>query len=55
VDLYLLYEALKSTHLKLADGAWKNILKAYKQNYAKSNEVFKRMLKIERRRRYKGG
>jgi TP53 regulating kinase-like protein len=55
VDLYLLYEALKSTHLKLVDQAWKNILKAYKQNYAKSNEVLARMLKIEKRRRYKGG
>ena len=54
VDLYLLYEALKSTHLKLLDEAWKNILKAYKQNYAKSNEVLSRLLKIEKRRRYKG-
>jgi len=54
VDLYLLYEALKSTHLRLLDEAWKNILKAYKQNYAKSNEVLARIVKIERRRRYKG-
>ena len=54
VDLYLLYEALKSMHLKLMEEAWKNILKAYKQNYAKSNEVLARIVKIERRRRYKG-
>jgi Kae1-associated kinase Bud32 len=54
VDLYLLYEALKSTHLRLMGDAWKGILKAYKQNYSKSNEVLKRVLKIEKRRRYKG-
>jgi Kae1-associated kinase Bud32 len=54
VDLYLLYEALKSTHLRLLGDAWKSILKAYKQNYAKSNEVLSRLLKIENRRRYKG-
>jgi Kae1-associated kinase Bud32 len=54
VDLYLLYEALKSTHLKLMTEAWKNILKAYKQNYAKSNVVLARIAKIEKRRRYKG-
>jgi len=54
VDLYLLYEALKSTHLRLQKEAWEGILKAYKQNYAKSNEVLSRLLKIEKRRRYKG-
>jgi Kae1-associated kinase Bud32 len=54
VDLYLLYEALKSTHLKLQEEAWQGILKAYKQNYAKSKEVLKRVAKIEKRRRYKG-
>jgi Kae1-associated kinase Bud32 len=54
VDLYLLYEALKSTHLKLLDEAWKGVLKAYKQNYSKSKEVLLRILKIENRRRYKG-
>ncbi|MEM7815731.1 MAG: KEOPS complex kinase/ATPase Bud32 [Candidatus Aenigmatarchaeota archaeon] len=54
VDLFLLYEALKSTHLKLLEEAWKNIINAYKQNYPKSNDVLKRIEKIERRRRYKG-
>jgi tRNA A-37 threonylcarbamoyl transferase component Bud32 len=54
VDLYLLYEALKSTHLRLMGDAWKGILKAYKQNYSKSNEVLSRVMKIEKRRRYKG-
>jgi len=54
VDLYLLYEALKSTHLKLMDEAWQGVLKAYKQNYSKSKEVLLRILKIEKRRRYKG-
>jgi Kae1-associated kinase Bud32 len=54
VDLYLLYEALKSTHLRLLDEAWGGVLKAYKQNYSKSKEVLNRVLKIENRRRYKG-
>jgi len=54
VDLYLLYEALKSTHLKLLEEAWEGVLKAYKQNYSKSKEVLNRVLKIEKRRRYKG-
>jgi len=54
VDLYLLYEALKSTHLKLMTEAWQGVLKAYKQNYSKSKEVLNRVLKIEKRRRYKG-
>jgi len=55
VDLYLLYEALKSTHLKLLEEAWRDILNAYKQNCSKSNDVLNRLAKIERRRRYKGG
>ena len=54
VDLYLLYEALKSTHLRLIGEAWGAVLKAYKQNYAKSKEVLDRIGKIEKRRRYKG-
>ena len=54
VDLYLLYEALKSTHLKLLEEAWEGVLKAYKQNYSKSKEVLNRVHKIEKRRRYKG-
>jgi Kae1-associated kinase Bud32 len=54
VDLYLLHEALKSTHLRLLEEAWKGILNAYKQNYAKSIEVLNRLTKIENRRRYKG-
>jgi len=54
VDLYLLYEALKSTHLRLLDEAWGAVLKAYKQNCLKSKEVLDRIAKIEKRRRYKG-
>jgi Kae1-associated kinase Bud32 len=54
VDLYLLYEALKSTHLRLLDEAWGAVLNAYKQNYVKSKEVLSRIAKIEKRRRYKG-
>ena len=55
VDLYLLYEALKSTHLKLLEEAWRDILNAYKQNCSKCNEILARFRKIEKRRRYKGG
>lgn len=54
VDLFLLYEALKSTHFKILDEAWERVLKAYKQNYTKAEEVFNRIEKIKKRRRYKG-
>lgn len=54
VDLYLLYEALKSTHFKILEEAWKSIINAYKQNYSKSINTLKQLSKIEKRRRYKG-
>ena len=52
VDLFLLYEALKSTHFSVLEEAWKNILEGYK-NYPKSKEVLKRFEEIGKRRRYK--
>ncbi len=52
VDLFLLYEALKSTHFGILEEAWKNILEAYK-NYSNSKEVLKRFEEIGKRRRYK--
>jgi tRNA A-37 threonylcarbamoyl transferase component Bud32 len=54
VDLFLLYEALKSTHFKILKEAWKNVLNTYKQNYRKSKEVLNSIERIKVRRRYKG-
>jgi TP53 regulating kinase-like protein len=53
VDLFLLYEALKSTHFKILDECWQNILRIYAQNYSKAKEVLDRVEIIKRRRRYK--
>ncbi len=54
VDLFLLYEALKSTHFRSLPGSWKWVLKTYVQNYPNASEVLKRIDKIKKRRRYKG-
>ena len=54
VDLFLLYEALKSTHFIHLEEAWKNVLNVYSQNYERAGEVLKRFGKISARRRYKG-
>lgn len=53
VDLFLLYEALKSAHYKYLNKAWQNILKSYKQNYQDASHVLNRFEKIANRRRYK--
>ena len=50
-DLYLLKQALESTHFSIADKAWKIILKAYQQNY-QDKRVIETLKKIEKRRRY---
>ncbi len=52
-DLYLLYEAVKSTHFKVLDIVWKGFLDGYLE-YAKHKEVLKRFEEISKRRRYKG-
>jgi len=52
VDLFLLYEALKSTHFSVLEEAWKNVLDGYK-NFSGSKEVLKRFEEIGKRRRYK--
>lgn len=54
VDLFLLFEALKSTHFEYLNGAWQYILKAYRQNYKRAGEALLRLEKIKKRRRYKG-
>ena len=50
-DLYLLKQALESTHFSIAEKAWKIILKAYQQNYPEKR-VIETLKKIEKRRRY---
>jgi len=52
VDLFLLYEALKSTHFRSLSECWKKIVNAYSE-YPKAKEVVQRMEKIKKRRRYK--
>ncbi|NIO21377.1 MAG: Kae1-associated serine/threonine protein kinase, partial [Candidatus Aenigmarchaeota archaeon] len=52
VDLFLLYEALKSTHFEILEDCWKGIVNSYSK-YAKSKDVVERMEKIKKRRRYK--
>lgn len=53
VDMFLLHEALESTHFEILEKAWNIILKAYKENYADADKVIKTLQKIEKRRRYK--
>jgi TP53 regulating kinase-like protein len=53
VDLFLLYEALKSAHFTCFQEVWGTVLNAYKQKYLNSNNVMNRLTKIEKRRRYK--
>jgi len=52
VDLYLLHEALESTHFDILEKAWKIILKAYRESYGDADKVIKTLQKIEKRRRY---
>ncbi len=52
VDLFLLQEAIKSTHFDFLKGSWKEIMKGY-EKYPRSREVVRRMEQIARRRRYK--
>ncbi|MEM5871541.1 MAG: KEOPS complex kinase/ATPase Bud32 [Candidatus Aenigmatarchaeota archaeon] len=53
VDLFLLYEALKSTHFEIFEECWEIILNVYTKNYSKAKEVIARIEKIKKRRRYK--
>jgi Kae1-associated kinase Bud32 len=52
VDMNLLYEALKSTHFKILEICWKNVVEGYKKEYQKAKEVLKRIEEIEKRGRY---
>ena len=55
VDLYLLYEALKSVHFSFLKEAWQKVLKSYRKEYKQARDVLLRFDKISMRRRYKGG
>lgn len=52
-DLYLLYEALNSTHSQVLEPCWKNTIEGYKKSFEKSGEALKRLEEISKRRRYK--
>lgn len=52
VDLHLFFEAVRSTHFKLLDEAWTNVLKHYRLKYRIANEVLNQVDKIRTRRRY---
>lgn len=52
VDMKLLKEALKSTHFKIFDLAWKNILQGYKGEYKSADAVIDQLKEVEKRARY---
>jgi len=52
VDLNLLQEALSSTHYKILNLCWENIVKGYKKEYKDANKVLKKVEEIEARARY---
>lgn len=52
-DLFLLYEALISTHIEISEALWKTIINIYMQKYSTASDVMTRFEKIGRRRRYK--
>lgn len=52
VDFNLLYEALKSTHFKILNICWFNILKGYEKEYKNAKQVLKKIEEIEKRARY---
>jgi Kae1-associated kinase Bud32 len=52
-DLFLLYEAIISTHYEISEAVWKTIINTYMQKYSTAPEVMTRFERIGRRRRYK--
>ncbi len=52
-DLYLLHEALESTHFSVLEKAWETILNTYKEYYNGADKVIKTLAKIEKRGRYR--
>lgn len=54
VDIHLLKQAMESKHYRIWDKAFKEIIKNYKKEAENSEEVLKRLQKVEKRGRYKG-
>ncbi|MBU3896455.1 MAG: Kae1-associated serine/threonine protein kinase [Nanoarchaeota archaeon] len=52
IDLSVLKEAFKSTHVKYIDILWQSFIKGYKQTNTNSKQVLKTLEEIERRGRY---
>ena len=52
VDLNLLYEALKSTHIRILNICWRNIVKGYQKEYKNAEQVLRKVEEIEKRARY---
>jgi len=52
-DLYILQQAIKSTHFNIFNEVWKEILNSYKKNYKDSEKIIKRLEEINQRGRYK--
>lgn len=53
IDLYVLWEALESTHNKIKDILWVSILKAYAEHFDEAKKVIKTLHEIEKRGRYR--
>jgi TP53 regulating kinase-like protein len=53
VDLFLLYEALKSTHFAFLAECWEDVTEAYAKRFGEAKDVLARIEKIKKRRRYK--
>lgn len=53
VDLYLLREALESTHFDIMEETWLAVLKSYRKGYKDSDKVIKTLSSIEKRGRYR--
>ncbi|MCD6226310.1 MAG: Kae1-associated serine/threonine protein kinase [Candidatus Aenigmarchaeota archaeon] len=51
-DLRLLYNALKSTHFKILNISWNNIIQGYRKEYKHAEKVLKKVKEIESRTRY---
>jgi len=52
IDINLLFEAFKSTHFKILNLCWENILKGYRQEYKDAEQVLNKVEEIESRARY---
>jgi len=53
VDLHLLKQALESRHYKIWESCFKSALSAYKKEAKGSDDILKRLAKVEMRGRYK--